>query len=79
MSELDFMSVLHKSTQRDYLARVNDPEYQKRGHELAKKFGYEYWDEIGVYVMEAIGTEGRWEKSLFQSPNNTNFLSDLNP
>ena len=23
------MSVLHKSTQRDYLARVNDPEFPK--------------------------------------------------
>ena len=27
MAEVDFMSVLHNSTQRDYLARVNDPEY----------------------------------------------------
>ena len=27
MAELDFMSVLHKSTKRDYLARVNDPEF----------------------------------------------------
>ena len=29
MAEIDFMSVLHKSTQRDYLARVNDPGFPK--------------------------------------------------
>ena len=29
MSEVDFMSVLHKSTKRDYLGRVNDPMYPK--------------------------------------------------
>ena len=28
MAEVDFMSV-HKSTQRNYLARVNDPEFPK--------------------------------------------------
>ena len=45
MAEVDFMSVLHKSTQRDYLARVNDPEYPKaRAAELAKKFSEDYWD-----------------------------------
>ena len=45
MTEIDFMSVLHRSTKRDYLARVNDTEYPKeRAAELAKKFDYEYWD-----------------------------------
>mgnify|MGYP006435579191 FL=1 len=30
---------------RDYLARVNDPEYPKqKAAELAKKWGFEYWD-----------------------------------
>ena len=29
MSEIDFMSVLHKSTSRDYLARVNDKNFPK--------------------------------------------------
>ena len=38
MKELDFMSVLHKSTSRDYLARVNDQEYPKaKAAKLAKK------------------------------------------
>lgn len=36
MAEIDFMSVLHKSTQRDYLARVNDPDFPKaKAAELA--------------------------------------------
>ena len=45
MKEIDFMSILHKSTKRDYLARVNDIEYPKhKAAELAKKFDYDYWD-----------------------------------
>ena len=39
------MSTLHKSTKRDYLARVNDKEYPKwKAAELAKKWDFEYWD-----------------------------------
>jgi SAM-dependent methyltransferase len=39
------MSPLHKATSRDYLARVNDPEYPKaKAAELAKQWGYDYWD-----------------------------------
>ena len=45
MAYIDFMSAIHKSTQRDYLARVNDPEYPKaKAAKLAKKWDYEYWD-----------------------------------
>jgi Zn-dependent alcohol dehydrogenase len=47
------MSVLHKSTQRDYLARVNDPDFPKaKAAELAKLFDYVYRDvnEQGYYV-----------------------------
>lgn len=56
------MSPLHKATQRDYLSRVNDPEFPKaRASELAKKWGYEYWDgdrriNYGGYVY----IPGRW-------------------
>jgi ubiquinone/menaquinone biosynthesis C-methylase UbiE len=58
------MSPLHKSTTRDYLARVNDPEYPKAvAAELAKKWGYDYWDgdrriNYGGYRY----MEGRWAK-----------------
>ena len=64
MAEIDFMSVLHKSTKRDYLARVNDPEYPKpRAASLAKKFDFDYWDGdrricYGGYQY----IQGRWEK-----------------
>lgn len=64
MAYIDFMSVLHKSTQRDYLARVNDPEFPKaRSAELAKQWGFDYWDgdrriNYGGYRY----LEGRWEK-----------------
>lgn len=35
----------HLSTNRDYLARVNDPDFPKwKAAELAKKFDYDYWD-----------------------------------
>ena len=45
MHEIDFMGSLHKSTSRDYLARVNDVEYPKaKAANLAKKFDYDYWD-----------------------------------
>ena len=45
MAYLDFMSPLHKATVRDYLARVNDPEFPKaKAAMLAKRWGYDYWD-----------------------------------
>jgi SAM-dependent methyltransferase len=64
MAYLDFLSPIHKSTTRDYLARVNDPEYPKhKAAELAKQWGYDYWDgdrriNYGGYRY----LEGRWEK-----------------
>jgi len=42
---IDFMSPIHKSTKRDYLARVNDPEFPKNiAADLAKKWDFDYWD-----------------------------------
>ena len=64
MTYIDFMSVLHKSTVRDYLGRVNDPDFPKaKSAQLAKKWGYDYWDgdrriNYGGYKY----IEGRWEK-----------------
>ena len=58
------MSVLHKSTKRDYLERVNDTDFPKaRAAKLAKKWDYDYWDgdrriNYGGYKY----IEGRWEK-----------------
>ena len=42
---IDFLSSLHKSTERDYLGRVNDREFPKfKAAELAKKWDFDYWD-----------------------------------
>jgi len=42
---IDFLSSIHNSTSRDYLARVNEPEFPKAiAADLAKKWGYDYWD-----------------------------------
>ena len=63
MAEVDFMSVLHKSTRRNYLARVNDPDYPKaKAAELAKNFPKTIGMEIDAFAMGAIYLEGRWEK-----------------
>ena len=63
MAYIDFISSLHKKTERDYLARVNDTEYPKaKAAKLAKQWGYEYWDgdrriNYGGYRY----IEGHWE------------------
>jgi ubiquinone/menaquinone biosynthesis C-methylase UbiE len=58
------MSVLHKSTKRDYLARVNNPDFPKaKAAELAKKWGYDYWDgDRSICYGGYNYMEGRWEK-----------------
>tara|TARA_B100000212_G_scaffold339367_1_gene317720 strand:+ start:651 stop:1322 length:672 start_codon:yes stop_codon:yes gene_type:complete len=64
MKEVDFMSVLHKSTSRDYLSRVNDKDYPKeKAAQLAKKFSYDYWDGDRRICYGGYNyIEGRWEK-----------------
>jgi len=71
MKEIDFINTIHKSTKRDYLARVNDLEFPKaKAAKLAKKYGYEYWDGdrkicYGGYKY----IEGRWTtvaRNLFE-------------
>jgi protein-L-isoaspartate(D-aspartate) O-methyltransferase len=64
LAYIDFLSVVHKSTKRDYLARVNDPEFPKaKAAQLAKQWDFDYWDgdrriNYGGYKY----MEGRWEK-----------------
>lgn len=64
MAEIDFMSALHKSTQRDYLARVNDPDFPKaKAAQLAKRFDVDYWDgDRRICYGGYRYLEGRWEK-----------------
>lgn len=64
MAYVDFLSPLHKATQRDYLARVNDSEFPKpKAAELAKQWGYDYWDgDRRICYGGYRYMEGRWEK-----------------
>tara|TARA_B100001057_G_scaffold376173_1_gene381107 strand:- start:169 stop:834 length:666 start_codon:yes stop_codon:yes gene_type:complete len=80
----DFLSVLHKSTKRDYLARVNDKEYPKhKAAQLAKKWGYHYWD--GSRKINYGGYKympHRWDKVIkklikFYKLNNKSKILDV--
>ena len=64
MAYIDLMSAIHKSTQRDYLARVNDPDFPKaKAAELAKQWSYDYWDgDRKICYGGYRYMEGRWEK-----------------
>ncbi|MDH5677016.1 MAG: methyltransferase domain-containing protein [Nitrospinota bacterium] len=64
MAYIDFLSVIHKSTKRDYLARVNNKEYPKaKAAQLSKKWGYDYWDgDRSICYGGYRYIEGRWEK-----------------
>lgn len=63
MSHIDFLSAIHKRTSRDYLARVNDPEYPKaKAAELAKQWGYDYWDGSRKICYGGYRYDGRWAK-----------------
>lgn len=82
MPEVDFMSALHKSTHRDYLARVNDPEFPKaKAATLAKKFDFDYWDGDRRICYGGYNyLEGRWESVArrmaqhYQLPRNPKIL-----
>ncbi len=61
MAYIDFMSSLHKKTDRDYLARVTDPDMPKaRAARLAKQWGYDYWDGDRRINFGGYSYDGRW-------------------
>ncbi len=61
MAYVDFLSAVHKSTKRDYLARVN--EYPKaEAAKLAKQWGYDYWDGDRRICYGGYRYDGRWAK-----------------
>jgi len=56
---LDFISVIHKKTQRNYLARVN--EFPKaEAAKLARQFGKDYWDGDRKVGYGGMRYDGRW-------------------
>lgn len=68
------MSALHKSTKRDYLARVNDKDFPKPlAANLAKKWSFDYWDgdrriNYGGYRY----INNRWNEVIYKLMNHYN-------
>jgi len=61
MAYIDFISTIHKSTKRDYLARVN--EYPKaKAIEIAKRYDHDYWDGDRKFGFGGFKYDGRWRK-----------------
>jgi protein-L-isoaspartate(D-aspartate) O-methyltransferase len=61
MAYIDFLSPIHKATQRDYLARVN--EYPKaEAIKKSKEYGYDYWDGDRKFGYGGYTYDGRWRK-----------------
>ena len=59
MAYVDFASVIHKKTKRDYLARVN--EFPKaEAAKIAKQFGRDYWDGDRKIGYGGYKYDGRW-------------------
>lgn len=59
MPNVDFISKIHKSTTRDYLARVNQRDKAEVA-ELAVKFDYDYWDGGRDTGYGGYKYDGRW-------------------
>jgi len=61
MSYREFVGLIHKSTKRDYLARVTQRDKAEVA-ELAIKFGYDYWDGSRETGYGGYKYDGRWRK-----------------
>ncbi|HEY1857216.1 class I SAM-dependent methyltransferase [Acidocella sp.] len=61
MAYREFVSLIHKSTKRDYLARVTERDKAEVA-ELAIKFGYDYWDGSRQTGYGGYRYDGRWRK-----------------
>ena len=77
MREIDLLTEIHQSTQRNYLGRVNDMEYPKHvAAELAKEYGFDYWDgDRRICYGGYRYIEGRWTpvaKALIREYSLTN-------
>ncbi len=61
MAYVDFLSSVHKATQRDYVARVN--EFPKaKAAKLAKEWDVDYWDGDRKTGYGGYRYDGRWRK-----------------
>ncbi len=57
--EIDFIGSLHRSTQRDYLGRVNEADKAECAT-IAKRFGEDYWDGERHLGYGGYSYDGRW-------------------
>ena len=59
MKEINFLTKLHTSTKRNYIARVT--EHAKADcAKVAKQWGYDYWDGDRKYGYGGYQYDGRW-------------------
>lgn len=59
MTRLDFISKLHTRSKRDYLERVVAHD-KAACAEVAKKWGYDYWDGDRKFGYGGMRYDGRW-------------------
>lgn len=59
MAYVDFLSAVHKRTQRDYVGRVNEIP-KAEAAKVAKQFGRDYWDGDRKYGYGGYRYDGRW-------------------
>lgn len=57
--ELDFVGMLHRSTSRDYIARVTEHDKAECAA-VAKQFGRNYWDGERHHGYGGYHYDGRW-------------------
>jgi len=61
MPEVDFVTLVHKSTKRDYVQRVTEVDKAVVA-EKAIKFGHDYWDGDRLSGYGGYRYDGRWRK-----------------
>jgi len=59
MAYVDFIMKVHKSTKRDYVARVNEADKAECA-EVATRFDKDYWDGDRKYGYGGYKYDGRW-------------------
>lgn len=59
MAYIDFVSVLHKQTKRDYIGRVISDDKAECA-KIAKQYGFDYWDGDRKYGYGGYHYDGRW-------------------
>ena len=61
MPEVDFVTLVHKSTKRDYVQRVTEVD-KAIVAEKAIQFGHDYWDGDRLSGYGGYRYDGRWRK-----------------